>query len=168
MHFMSNAVSLPPGAARKRGQNLTVERQQVIIGKLMDKMIEGYHSTSELARETGVSRPTVDRYRPIVDELIGKTRIDRNAIRALQIRRTYTIIEQLMNDLKHASGYKERAAYYSQIYKFSSHLALITGLNVETQVHVDAKKLVVIRSNESSKVQNERDDVSEAEIIDQN
>jgi hypothetical protein len=124
-------------------------------------MVEGYHSTAELARKTGLSRRTVDAYRPLVDNLIATTKIDRNAVRALQIKRTYTIIEMLMNDLKVSQGYKERASYYSQIYKFSSHLALITGLNVETQVHVDAKKLVVIRSNTRNEVQNERDDVNE-------
>lgn len=166
MRFMNTASNLAPKSTRKRGQQLTIAERNVHIAKLMETMTEGYHSTAELARKTGLSRRTVDAYRPLVDQLIATTKIDRNAVRALQIKRTYTMIEMLMLDLKQASGYKERASYYSQIYKFSSHLALITGLNVETQVHVDAKKLVVIRSNTRNEVANERDDVSEGQVID--
>ena len=40
---------------------------------------------------------------------------------------------------------------YNSIYKFSSHLALITGLNVETHVTVDPTKLVIIRSGKPAK-----------------
>lgn len=163
---MDTASNLVPKRTRKRGQQLTIAERNVHIAKLMETMVEGYHSTAELARKTGLSRRTVDAYRPLVDQLIATSKIDRNAVRALQIKRTYTIIEMLMGDLNSVSGYKERATYYSQIYKFSSHLALITGLNVETQVHVDAKKLVVIRSNNHKDIVNERDDVSEGHVVD--
>jgi hypothetical protein len=101
----------------------------------------------------------VENYKPLANELIGKMKIDRNAIRALQIRRTYEIIEGLMEELRESrriggkgngedggGGIKDRALLYNQIYKFSSHLALITGLNIETQVQIDPQKLVIIRS----------------------
>lgn len=111
-------------------------------------------NTFALARECNVSRSTIERYRPLVDEIIAKTKIDRNVVRNLQIKRTYQLIEMLMDDLKGARDPKSRALYYNQIYKFSSHLALITGLNVETQVHIDPQKLVIIRSNTTHKSKN--------------
>ena len=89
--------------------------------------------------------------RPTADELIGKMKLDRNAIRVLQIRRTYQLIEGLMTDLKGADTIKEKSMLYGNIFKFSSHLALITGLNVETQVNVDQKQLVIIRPAERKK-----------------
>lgn len=52
----------------------------------------------------------------------------------------------LMNDLKGAVTVKERSALYGNIFKFSSHLALITGINIETTVQIDPTKLVIIRS----------------------
>ena len=155
------------------GKQLTVARRNALISKMIDYMVEGYTSTNSLAKKLNCTRRTVDRYKPFADELISKQKFDRNAIRALQIRRTYQIIESLMDELKdlnevittvddqgneHSykrSSVKERTAIYSQIFKFSSHLALITGLNVETQVHVDAKKLVIVRSATGKNVVNE-------------
>lgn len=48
---------------------------------------------------------------------------------------------------KESVDIKNTALLYNQIYKFSSHLAQITGLNIETHVNVDPTKLVIIRSN---------------------
>lgn len=178
---MDNSTETAP---LKRGQQLTVAKRNVLISKMIDHMVEGYTSTNSLAKKLRVDRRTIDRYKPFADEIIGKSKFDRNAIRALQIRRTYTIIESLMDELKElnksytrkdergktvtykASSVKERVAIYGQIFKFSSHLALITGLNVETQVHVDAKKLVIVRSSTANQVENERADVPEGEVID--
>ena len=120
---------------------------------MLDLMAEGYYSTNALSKKLRVSRSTIDTYRPLVDQLIAKTKVDRNAIRALQIRRTYELIELMMEDLKQAETIKERSLIYGNIHKMSSHLALITGLNVETQVHVDPTKLVIIRSNTRNKPQ---------------
>lgn len=158
--------------ARKGSKKqLQVAERNVLISKMIDLMTQGYMSTNALSKQCRVSKETIDRYRPLCDELIAKTRIDRNAIRALQIKRTYEIIESLMDELKElnkpvnvakegekpryvkVSSVKERTAIYGQIFKFSSHLALITGLNVETQVHVDPTKLVIIRSNKREKPQ---------------
>ena len=139
---------------KKRGQQLVQAERNVLMSKMLDLMTEGYVSTYMLSKKCHVSRDTIDRYRPLVDELIAKTKINRNAIRSLQIRRTYNIIEMLMEDLKTAVGAKDRSAYYNQIFKFSSHLALITGLNVETQVNIDPTKLVIIRSNTKKNTKN--------------
>lgn len=132
-------------------KQLTVAARNVLIAKLVDKLSEGYLSTNQLAKQCNVTRATVDRYRPLADELIGKFKVDRNVIRNLQLKRTYLIIEQLMEDLKATKGVKERSLIYGSIYKFSSHLALITGLNVETHVNIDPTKLVIIRANQKHK-----------------
>lgn len=143
----------PVISKKKSGQQLVNAERNVLISKLVDYLCEGYMSTNSLARKMGVSRVTIEKYRPLADELIGKMKLDRNVIRNLQIRRTYELIEQLMSDLKAITPsidtVKPRAQIYANIFKFSSHLALITGLNVETTVNIDPQKLVIIRSGNS-------------------
>lgn len=142
-----------------RGNQLVNAERAVLISKMVDKLSEGYMSTNELSKQLGVSRVTIDSYRGLVDDLIGKTKVDRNVILRLQIQRTYKLIEMLMQDLKEQRDKKDMAGnsfvdikntalLYNQIYKFSSHLAQITGLNIETHVNVDPTKLVIIRSNQ--------------------
>lgn len=132
---------------------LQIAERNVLVSKMIDYLCEGYISTNALSKKLDVTRETIDKHRPLADELIAKMKIDRNVIRNLQIRRSYQIIEQLMVDLKGAQTVKERSMIYSSIYKFSSHLALITGLNVETHVNVDPTKLVIIRSQQNKKQQ---------------
>lgn len=134
---------------KKAGEQMIQAERNVLISKMIDCLCEGYISTYALSKKLNVSRDAIERYRPLADDIIAKTKIDRNVIRNLQIRRTYQIVEQLMSDLKGATTVKERSMIYSSIYKFSSHLALITGLNVETHVNVDPTKLVIIRANQS-------------------
>lgn len=144
MHALDDTVEL---TKKPNGMRMVNAERMVLISKLIDLMTQGVYSTRELAKRTGMTRLTVDRYRPLADDVIGKEKIDRNVIRSLQIRRTYELIEQLMKDLKGTTDTKERSLLYGSIYKFSSHLALITGLNVETHVNVDPSKLVIIRAN---------------------
>lgn len=132
---------------QKSGQRLDNAKRMVVISKIMDHLSKGYYSTNELARMTGLTNKMINTYRPIVDDLIGKQALDRNVIRSLQLKRTYNIIEMLMNDLKTCESIKDKTLIYNQIAKFSSHLALITGLNVETHVNVDHQQLVIIRAD---------------------
>lgn len=133
------------------GQRLSNAKRLVVIGKLIDHLSESYYSTSELSRMTGLTRKMIDTYRPLADEIIGKQKLDRNVIRNLQVKRTYRIIEMLMNDLKTCESIKDKTLIYNQIAKFSSHLALITGLNIETHVNVDHQQLVIIRADNTKK-----------------
>lgn len=128
-------------------KQLQIAERNVLIAKMVELLGEGYYSSGKLAEMLKVNRNTIESYRTLVDDIISKTKVDRGVIRNLQIQRTYKIIESLMEDLKVTEGVKERSLIYSSIYKFSSHLALITGLNVETHVTVDPTKLVIIRSN---------------------
>lgn len=148
--------------ARPHGRTLSVAERNVLIAKMLDKLCEGYISTYKLAKDLRVNRSTIESYRPLVDKIIADTKLDRNVIRNLQVRRTYELIEQLMMDLKASHSVKDRALIYASIYKFSSHLALITGLNVETQVHVDPTKLVIIRSNKPKKADRVIDAIPDA------
>ncbi len=136
---------------QKPGQRLTNVKRMAVIAKLVDHLTKGYYSTYELAKMTGLTYKMVDTYRPLADELIGKNKLDRNVIRNLQLRRTYTVLEMLMKDLNKTEDDKLRQGYYNQIAKFSSHLALITGLNVETHVNVDHQQLVIIRADNAKK-----------------
>lgn len=134
---------------KSQGKRLVNAERNILISKMVDRLSEGYISTNALSKELHVSRDTIDTYRPLVDELIGKIKVDRNVILRLQIKRTYLLVEMLMDDLKACGDIKSRTLVYNQIYKFSSHLAQITGLNIETHVNVDPTKLVIIRSNKS-------------------
>jgi|ERR1035437_5478719 hypothetical protein len=130
-----------------RGKNFTNAKRLVIIAKLIDYLAESYYSTNHLAKLTGFTRQVVDTYRPLADEVISKQVLNRNNIRNLQVKRTYKIIEMLMLDLQACESIKEKTLIYNAIAKFSQHLALITGLNVETHVNVDYQQLVIVRSN---------------------
>lgn len=145
---MNTTEQLP---TRTNGQRMVNAERLVLLSKMLDILCEGYVSTNALSKKLRVSRPTIEMYRPVVDQMIAKTKIDRNVIRNLQLKRTYLIIEQLMEDLRASKEVKDRTMIYNQIYKFSSHLALITGLNVETHVNVDPSKLVIIRSGKSKR-----------------
>jgi hypothetical protein len=137
--------------SKPNGGRLTNAKRTVLIAKMFDALSNGYMSTYALSKQLKVNRVTIDSYRPLVDELIGKQKIERNVIRNLQLKRTYNIIEMLMDDLKRSTDDKVRHGYYNQIAKFSQHLALITGLNIETQVNVDQHQLVIIRANNNKK-----------------
>lgn len=156
---------------QRPGQRLNNAKRLVVISKLADYLTQGYYTTNELATKTGLTRKMIDTYRPMVDEVIGKQKLDRNVIRALQLKRTYQIIEKLIKDLEEidqaykpavggddlnaqshiGSKIKAKTLIYNQIAKFSSHLALITGLNVETHVNVDHQQLVIIRADNSKR-----------------
>jgi hypothetical protein len=151
---------------KSAGQQLTIAESNVLVAKMIDYLCEGFMSTNALSKKLRVSRGTVDRYRPLADDIIARQKIDRNVIRNLQVRRTYELIELLMTDLKASKDAKDRALYFNQIYKFSSHLALITGLNVETHVIADPTKLVIIRSKSNKKQTNSVIDDAVAEQSD--
>lgn len=147
---------------KSRGQQLTVVERNITISKMIDLLCEGYMSTNALSKKLRIARGTVEAYRPLADEVIAKLKLDRNVIRNLQVRRTYELIEQLMSDLKECKDTKERSMIYGSIYKFSSHLALITGLNVETHVTVDPTKLVIIRANQKKQADRQEDRLLDA------
>ena len=135
----------------KRGKSLTNAQRLVVISKLIEVLQQGYYTTNQLSKMTGLTRKMIDTYRPLADEVITNQVLNRNNIRNLQIQRTYKIIEMLMQDLQSLKDIKHRTLIYNQIAKFSQHLALITGLNVETHVNVDAQQLVIVRADNGKK-----------------
>src|SRR5258708_5083328 len=99
------------------GKRLDSAKRNVLIAKMVDKLSEGYMTTYALSKELKVNRSTIETYRPLVDELIGKQQINRNTIRNLQIKRAYKLIEMLMDDLKTCTTIKEKTLIYNQILK---------------------------------------------------
>lgn len=151
---METAIDKP-----KQGEQLTNAKRLVAISKLIDCLSQSYYNTNELAKKTGLSRGVVETYRPIADEVISKSILDRNNIRNLQVRRYYTMIENLIKELKNCKTIKEKMSVYNTIAKFSGLLQLATGLNVETHVNVDYQQLVIVRSNgKKSSIKNEAGD----------
>ncbi|HKR81395.1 MAG TPA: hypothetical protein VJR27_00130 [Candidatus Saccharimonadales bacterium] len=136
---------------RRRGQQLSTAEKMQLTQELVKLLEQGYKSDLALAKELGVNTTTIRRYKPYADEIIRNTKLDRNFLRNLQIQRTQRLIERLAIDLDNAETAHEKSMIHNNIIKYFQHLALITGLNVETQVHVDPKKLVIIRPPRTEK-----------------
>jgi hypothetical protein len=167
MYHMSAAFK----STLKSGHQMVQAKRMILIGKMYDLLTSGYMTTYALSRELGVSRKAIDLYRPLVDDLISKSKLDRTVIRNLELQRAYRVIEKLMEDLNeieeaykplvggdalNAASYidrkiKAKTLIYNQIAKHSSRTALITGLNIETQVNVDQHQLVIIRADNNKK-----------------
>ena len=155
----------------KQGERLTNAQRSVITAKLVDYLSQGYYNTYQLSKMTHLSYKVVQTYRGLADKLITDRVLNRSNIRNLQITRTYNIIEKLMLDLKSCKSIKDKALIYNQIAKFSQHLALITGLNVETHVNVDHNQLVIVRADNNKKPEflnethNDQREVIDAEVV---
>ncbi len=141
-------------AIRKQGTRLTkIERQQLLLD-LIDALQSGYMSKLSLARKLNVSRQTIDSLLPEAEAVFATVTKDRNIIRNLQVQRTYAMIDRLstkLDDPDKPPSLKEELAIHDKIIKYGQHLALITGLNVETHINVDHKQLVIIRPAQESK-----------------
>jgi hypothetical protein len=131
---------------KKRGQQLVNAEREILIKSLVDEMSKGYMSTRHLSRTLNVSQATIEKYRPLADDMIRRIKIDRNVIRSGQIQRVYSLVEGLMEDLNSAESIKEKSLVHNSIAKYFNHLSLITGLNVETMIHQESKPLVIIRN----------------------
>lgn len=133
---------------RKHGERLTKAERDDLIIELVKALQNGHTSTYELAKLLKVSGSTVDRLRPMADKVLLTTLPDRNTVRALEIQRTYRSMERLAMKL---SNEKLALDSYLRIDKsmqgWSKHLALITGLNIETKVNVNQKQLVITRAH---------------------
>lgn len=153
-------------AIRKQGTRLTkIERQQLLL-ELIDALQSGYMSKLSLARKLNVSRQTIDSLLPEAEAVFATVTKDRNIIRNLQVQRTYAMIDRLstkLDDEEHKPSLKEELAIHDKIIKYGQHLALITGLNVETHINVDHKQLVIIRpaqdANKPAKVSIKRAEI---------
>jgi hypothetical protein len=123
----------------------TSTEKMVLTQRLVELLEQGFHSDNSLAQKLGVNTTTVRRYKPHANEIIRSIKIDRSVIRNLQIQRVYKLVDGLTYDLENAETAREKHLIHSSIVKYCQHLALITGLNVESMLNVDPQKLVIIR-----------------------
>lgn len=131
---------------RRRGVHLLTDEKMQLTFRIVDLLEEGIESELGLAKRLRVNTTTIRRYKPYALAVIQRAKLDRNIIRKKQIARTYRIIEQLTEDLKAAQSVRDRSLIYSTIAKYSNHLALITGLNYDSQVQqANAQQLVIVR-----------------------
>lgn len=133
------------------GQQMLAAERVEFVAKLVEIMLTGLYSDNKLAQMLKADRTTVNKYKPAALKLITAAKLDQSNIRALQVQRAYNRIERLTLELddKHLTV-KDRMAVHNQITKLEQHLALITGLNVETKINVDHKKLVIVRAHPDS------------------
>lgn len=151
---------------RKQGQQLTADEKADLLADLVEHMLKGFYSDNKLAQLCNVDRDTIRRYKGSASKIIASTRIDRNNIRALQIQRVYTRLEALNTELEDKKlTVKEKMAIHGQITKLEQHLALITGLNVETKVNVNQRKLVIVKAHPKA-VEKARKEAQANQMID--
>lgn len=134
-------------AKRLPGQKMTISERQELIGCLVDELTTGMYSDRELSRKLNVGRSQIVKYKPYALKLIATTKIDRPSIRVLQIQRVYNRIEQLNNEFQPNQSIKDKMSIHNQLTKLEQHLAMIAGLNIETQININQKQLVITRAN---------------------
>lgn len=141
---------------RKRGEQLRNAERTVLITKLVDALCDGYQSNNALSNLLKVDVSTIQTYRPLADELIGKMKLDRNVIRNLQVQRLFRLVEGLMDDLKTETDKKYKLIIHDKIAKYCSLLASVTGINQEfTPTDEKGTRLVIVRAKESVPVEGE-------------
>lgn len=134
--------------ARTRGHKLTKREREELIIKLVDLLTTGYKTDSELAEQLQISRVTLNTLKPFADELLAVTADTQNVIRNQSIARVNRQIERITKHLEDGKlTFKEQMFAISTFTRLQSHLAMITGLNVETKINIDHKRLVVIRAH---------------------
>lgn len=127
---------------------MTATERSDLLADLVDHLLAGVYSDNGLAKLCKVDRDTVKRYKPAAFKIIANTQVDQNQIRTLEIQRTYTRIDTLYKELDQKKlSVKDKMAIHNQIAKAESHLALITGLNVQTTINVNRKQLVITRAH---------------------
>lgn len=132
----------------KSGQQMLAAERLEFVGSLVEIMLQGLYSDNQLSKMLKADRRTVNKYKPAALKLISAAKLDQGNIRALQVQRAYNRIERLTLELDNKNiTLKDRMAVHNQITKLEQHLALITGLNVETKINIDHKKLVITRAH---------------------
>lgn len=161
-------MSITTGIAKKkRGQQLVNAERIILISKLVDALCQGYRSTNALAKLLGVDNRTVDVYRPLADEIIGKQKLDRNVIRNLEVQKLYALTDTLIKSLEHETDKKYIMLTHDKIAKYTSLLASITGIGQEfTPTDEKGTRLVIVRAKESTPVEGEIVPKSEISVTD--
>lgn len=133
---------------KTQGQGLNVEQRNDLVANLVEEMLKGYQSDRKLSTILKVSRKTVVRYKHLAMKLIAAAKLDQPQVRALQMQRLYQDMENLTTELK-AEGLtvKDKMSIYNQRAKINQQIALIAGLNIETKINIDHKKLVITRAH---------------------
>lgn len=161
-------------AKRPVGQRLTKGERDQLLVDMVGLLQTGYATNRQLAATLHVNPKTAEKLRPLADQIIAQDTPDRNIIRNLSVRRATTMIERLVNKLDDLS-LSDELKVHDKIVKYSQHLALITGLNVETKINIDHKKLVITRAHpdalrkaidEETKKNNNVGDVIDGELVD--
>jgi dsRNA-specific ribonuclease len=130
------------------GQRLNIAERTELIADMVESMLAGYQSDRQLSEDLKISRPTIGKYKQYALQLIASTKLDQPQIRALQLSRLYQDLENLTIELQAPDlTVKDKMSIYNQRSKINQQIALVSGLNIETKVNVDAKKLVITRAH---------------------
>lgn len=137
----------PVTPARPQGRNLTKAERDDLIVSIVTRLQKGYASNYRLARDLKVNDRTIQKLRPMADAIITEQIPDRGIIRSLEIAKTYEMVAYLADLLEKEKDHKRKMDISRSMLGWSKHMALITGLNVETKINVNQKQLVITRAH---------------------
>lgn len=134
---------------RKQGQQMLTNEKMALTDKIYEEMEQGYHSINALSERLGVNRTTIRRYKPFAQKRFEAVKVNRAAIRTLEISRANRHREWLMNELAGCTSIKDKVAVSNQITKVSQLIALLSGISVEAKIthYNDPKQLVIVRAH---------------------
>jgi hypothetical protein len=148
MNSVTNTVK------RKRGHQLLTDEKLKLTQDLVEVLQEGFYTDSALARKLNINQSTVKRYRPAAEGIIRSVKLDRSAIRNLQLQRSFKLVEGLVHDLEQAESTKEKRLIHSSIIKYFQHIGAIAGITTDSRVEItENRQLVIIRPSPTKTVQ---------------
>jgi hypothetical protein len=136
-------------AKRKQGQQMLTDEKMALTDQIYEEMEQGYHSINALSERLRVNRTTIRRYKPFAQKRFEAVKVNRAAIRTLEISRANRHREWLMNELTGCTSIKEKMSVSNQITKVSQLIALLSGISIEAKVtqYNDPKQLVIVRAH---------------------
>lgn len=128
-----------------------------MVERMADLLTMGVPSQRQMAIELNTTHTTIKKYLPLARQLLNAMVPNRDDYRAEHIARLRYLCRKAMDDLDKCEKPYERAHLYRVVGQFMGQLALVTGLNVETTVNVEAQPLVIIRNPEAQQVKTGQD-----------
>lgn len=181
-----DSVKTPELSIVEHAGRTTVGDQMEHIIRIADYLEKGQRNTTRLMELTGLSRPTVIKYRNEAMKLIHRENKAFNtaALRQMEIGRLNNWIDDLTLEIKTLGDDKDDREYKNKLLgrldNFQGRLHAITGLNTTVNVNYEEKKRITFvmsgGNTGSEQKPNKEDDYSlpgqaqpeptEAEIVD--
>lgn len=157
MNSMELAQLTKGQAQIAKANTITVDRQMNEILRIADYLEKGTRNTTRLMELTGLSRPTVVKYRNEAIKVIHRDNkaFNTEALRNMEIGRLSTWIEKLQDEINKLGDDKDDREYKNKLLgrldNFQGRLHAITGLNTTVNVNYEEKKRITFVMNTAEK-----------------